>query len=376
MQQQIRERRQDPVAERFHGIGTGRERRHVTLRTPDLREDPLAPRLAERGPDRRRSSEQAHEGIRRIEILLRELRVCRRIDAGGKGVALDELLAGLRRVRDPHLVEERPSREFQQRRDLRLAAEAADAPVGRPVRAPRDAVVVSSLGIGQRQNLRVGHGVQQAEPEDGRRGPMGCGGGRRRHRIPSDPEGGVERGRHAVFEHRPAISTQLIAHTAVERGRMRLQLLADTPDHWSLVALTAGGVVEEGPEPRPRGEVGLEHDLTAIKQAPLISGQEQQGTTEGGGGNDGAISEKRRRVGWLRVASSDNGEQNCERNAGAAAVGHNVLPVGGSRAPRCRGLESGGKRTLGWRTWVTCVGPYRRAVQGRVSCRRGPGCGP
>src|SRR5213078_2117898 len=45
-----------------------------------------------------------------------------------------------------------------------------------------------------------------------------------------------------------------------------------------LVALAARMVVEQGPEPRRRGELGLKHAAAPLEQGALVEGQERQRT--------------------------------------------------------------------------------------------------
>src|SRR5881392_2731762 len=86
-------------------------------------------------------------------------------------------------------------------------------------------------------DLRVRHGVQQPESEQARRGPRGAVRGLRGYGLALDPEGGVERGRDAVLDHRPAVRGEVVARGGPERGRMSLDLFADAAGDRILVAL-------------------------------------------------------------------------------------------------------------------------------------------
>ena len=73
---------------------------------------------------------------------------------------MDGLLGQDAGICDSHFHHEGTRIELGQRRLLGLASEAADSPVRQPVHATADAVVVTVVRIGQRQNLLGGHGIQ------------------------------------------------------------------------------------------------------------------------------------------------------------------------------------------------------------------------
>src|SRR3977135_1040034 len=85
-----------------------------------------------------------------------------------------------------------------------------------------------------------------------------------------DVQGIAQRGGHAVLNDRPADRAEVVAHTAVEGGLVRLHFLADSTAHGLLAALAARAVVEERTEPRRRCERGLEHAAAALEQRSLV----------------------------------------------------------------------------------------------------------
>ena len=194
----------------------------MTGDTSDRREELAAPHLRQAEQLRPRRCQEPHEGLRGVESILGDLRVGGWIDAWGHRVAPNGFLSWQRRVRDSHLVPEGRGGEFAQRRNERLTAEATEPPVGGPVGTSGDPVPVGIVWIGQRQNRRLGHGVQQPQAKHSRRCPT-----RRRRRVrghgrPVDPEGGMQRRGHAVLYHRPPLCAEVVAHSALVGRRVHL----------------------------------------------------------------------------------------------------------------------------------------------------------
>src|SRR5205807_5756633 len=155
----------------------------------------------------------------------------------------------------------------------------------------------------------------------------------------------------AVLDDRPADRTQVVAHAAAERGLMRLHFFADAARDGSFVALAARVVVEQGAEPRRRGELGLKHAAAPLEQGALVEGQKPQGTARLARRNV-----ERRRVGFgcgsggrRLVASHDEGTE----QQGAAVLGHEAsralavrhdLAVSNRAGNRPQGGETGSRR--------------------------------
>ena len=254
---------------------------------------------------------------------MRQLGVGGRVDARGQWRAVDRLLVGLGGARDPHLVDERPGVELAQRRHLRLATEASQAAVRRAIGTPRDAVAIAIQRIRQREDFRVRHGLQQPESEQARRGPDGAVRGCRGHGLALDPEDGVERGRDAVLDHRPAVWGEVVARGGPEGGRLSLDLFADAADGRILVALAARGVVEQGAQSGLRSELGLEHAAAPLEHGPLGERQaRKRGTGLGSGARHGGAAARRRSRGRLGVAGGETRERdgNEQETANAAWV--------------------------------------------------------
>src|SRR5213078_4022987 len=171
---------------------------------------------------------------------------------------------------------ERPGVELPQRCELGLAAEAAEPPVRCAVGTPGYAVAVAVEGVGERQNLRLRHGLQQPEPQQARRRPMRRAGGLREPRLLADPERGVQGRGDAVLDDRPAYCAEVVEGAVMERGLVRLHFLAAAADDGVFMALAARGVVEKGAQPRSGREFGLEHAATPLEQGALTERQERQ----------------------------------------------------------------------------------------------------
>ncbi len=161
------------------------------------------------------------------------------------------------------------------------------------------------------------------------------------------------------------------ARAAVVRRRVKLYLVPYRADDGILMALRAPGGVEERPQPRLGCEVRGEDRLPPQEQRVLVGTQERHRTARRGPrGEHGPVEQQAGAGGCVYGAGCSNGEQECEGSPRAAAVGHDVLPLVAAVHHDGRGLESGRKRTLGRRAWVTCIGPFRRAVAGRFVNRR------
>src|SRR2546429_2368709 len=96
-------------------------------------------------------------------------------------------------------------------------------------------------------------------------------GGLRERRLLVDAERIVQSRRDAVLDDRPPDRAQVVAHAAVERRLMCLHFFAHAARDGILVALAARVVIEQGAEPRRRGELGLKHAATPLEQSALRS---------------------------------------------------------------------------------------------------------
>ena len=150
-------------------------------------------------------------------------------------------------------------------------------------------------------------------------------------RLGVDPQGVVQRLRHVLLDDRPAHVAQVAARRLAARvvgRRVDLHFVASGTDDGIFVAFGAAGGVEERPQPGLRSEVGREHHAAPLELRLLMGGEERHRTTQARHTHcSSSVRQERRRVGRYRVAGCDGGEQYCERNAGAAVVGHGVLPV-------------------------------------------------
>ena len=222
VQQKIGEGRHDLEAQGANRICTGHECRHVAGRTPDFPEHQGA--LRAQDPERctRWRREEADERIGGVELLGGDLRFGKRIDAGGEGKAGDDLLRLIAGIGDAHLHDERPPIELAQRRRLCLAAEPPEAAVRRPVGTAGNAVAVEVERVCARQNLRVGHRVEQAESEQiGCRAMAGVG-GRRGDRLRSHLQEIAVGGCDLFLNDLPADRGEIVAASpgAVKRRRV------------------------------------------------------------------------------------------------------------------------------------------------------------
>ena len=212
VQQQIREQRDRPPVEQGIAAPTGHEAGHVAGRAADGVEHPAPGRhpRCDRPPGG--WGEQPHE---RLEI----------VDAAPPGGRLDDVLRIGRRIAElelplgqakgqllgkqvvgyPHLVAIGIGPEVEQRRALRLPAEATDPQlarhqVGNERSATADPVAVEILGIRQRFEPRVGNRLDQAGAEQGDRDTLDDDVGLRR----DDGLAGVGRDREDLEQRAPA----------------------------------------------------------------------------------------------------------------------------------------------------------------------------
>src|SRR5206468_12913764 len=104
--------------------------------------------------------------------------------------------------------------------------------------------------------------------------------GDRRPRLGVDAECGVERGGHAVLEHRPAFVGELVTHRTgalrMEYGRMVLDLIAVRTDDGVLVALPAAAGIEQRTETDLGRERAVEDGATAVELRSLGGGETTQ----------------------------------------------------------------------------------------------------
>ena len=151
-------------------------------------------------------------------------------------------------------------------------------------------------------------------------------GGLRERRLLVDAERIVQSRRDAVLDDRPPDRAQVVAHAAVERRLMCLHFFAHAARDGILVALAARVVIEQGAEPRRRGELGLKHAATPLEQSALGEGQERQGTARLAGRNverrvgfgRGLVAPGCRSGGRRPLAGRDEGKE----QQGAAVRGH------------------------------------------------------
>src|SRR6185295_3842290 len=148
----------------------------------------------------------------------------------------------------------------------------------------RDAVAVEIVRVRQRDDLGVGHGVQQPESEHVGRGAAP---GRRRARnvrLGGDREGGLERGGYLLLHHLAPNRRAIVAHRTVERGRVGLDVfafllwvIAAAPaDDRILVARSAPDGIEQRSEPVFGRELDLEYGAPPLEQRDLVGRQAGQ----------------------------------------------------------------------------------------------------
>src|SRR5947207_1806022 len=253
----------------------------MATRTADAGERLTTPAGLAREPLRRRRGEQAHERVQLIGRLLGELGIRGRVRAGGQGSAAHGLFVRDAGAGDAHLRRQRPFVELAQRRHERLPAEAAQAAVEETVGTTRDAVAVAVIGVGVREDHRIGHGVEQAEPEDDRRRARGDGGRVGRDRLAVDVQRSVQGRGNPLLEDGSALGGELVAGpagaTGVKRRSVALDFVPRTARHGRLVALLTPVGVEERPETRRGRERAVEHGATLSEAAALGGGEAGEG---------------------------------------------------------------------------------------------------
>src|SRR6184192_1062876 len=215
--------------------------------------------------------QEAHEIVGEREGLARDLGLGQGVDARGNRLASDVLLGWLLGVGHPRFGGERPGVELAQCGNEGLAAEPADPAVERAPGTSADAVLVAVVGVGVRQDHRIGHEVQQAAAEHHGRGPVGAGRGGRRERLAVDAERLLEGGRGVLLHHRSALLHQRIAGRCVERGSVHLDLVTATAGRRIFVALSAASRVEQWPESGLGCEDAVEDGLAAGETGALLA---------------------------------------------------------------------------------------------------------
>ena len=118
-------------------------------------------------------------------------------------------------------------------------------------------------------------------------------------RLLVDAERLVQSRRDAILDDRPPDRAQVVAHAAAGRRLMRLHFLVGGTHDGIFVALAARVVVEQGAEPRRRGELGLEHAAAPLEQGALVQGQERQRIAWRAGRE---VERHRVSLGWSLVA--------------------------------------------------------------------------
>lgn len=195
-----------------------------------------------------------------------------RIDVRRKGPPSDHLFGGHSRICDPLLDDERSGVEFPQRRNECFASEPAEASVEEAIGTPGYAVAISIVGIGQRQDRRVGHRVQQAEPEDVWRRPQRSRGGFPWHRLGLDAERCSQCGCHCLLDDRPALRHERITEGTIgkKRARVHLDFVAHSARARILVAPSAGIRVEQRSQAGLSCEASLELGAAPFERGSLF----------------------------------------------------------------------------------------------------------
>ena len=241
-------------------------------------------------------------------------------------------------IGDAHLHDERVRIELAQRCDLRLATEPPQAAVRRPVGATRNAVAVEVERIRERQDLRVGHRVEQSEPEEIGRGAMAGVGGGRGNRLRCDVQDVAEGGRELLLNHRTAERRKIVARhsRAVKRRGVKLDVLAAfrwivvaaATDDRLLVAGCAADRVEQRAEPGLRREYCRKDDAAGVEPAEERRIELRQRGAERCGNNyeSGRACSGRRGRGRVLLAGHDTDE--CRDEQCAAVCETHAAPLG------------------------------------------------
>ena len=154
-------------------------------------------------------------------------------------------------------------------------------PVDGPVGATGNAIVVPVRRVGEREDLPVGHRVEQPEPEDRRRAAPADRRGAREHRRLAETAHRQEGGGHAVRDDGTAARGEVVARAVgAERGRVGLHLVSHPTDDGLLVTLAARRRVEQRPQAGGRCERPQEDTAAARERRALRRGQERQGRAD------------------------------------------------------------------------------------------------
>src|SRR5437867_10301815 len=243
--------------------------------------------------------QEAHEVGREIKRLLVDLRVGGGIDPRGNWPSTDRFLGRDGRIRDALLDDECARVEFAQRRYECLAPEPTDASIHKAVYSPGNPVMVPVIGISIGDDVRVGHGIEQTTTENRQRRSEAAPGGVLGEGLLVETQGSLERGCCVLLDDGAALVGERIAvPVGVECGGVYLHLLAASSRHGILVALPAGGGVEERAKPRFGCEDTVEDRPAAPEPVALFGGQ------------------TRDRIAWvhgLRATARDEGDEKEDR---------------------------------------------------------------
>src|SRR5712692_4802712 len=165
-----------------------------------------------------------------------------------------------------------------------------------------------------------------------------CGpGGLRQRRLLVDPEGVVQRRRHAVLDDRPPDRGEVVAHPALEGALVCLYLVPYATHDRILVAFGAGAAVEQRAETGRGRENRLKHGAAKLKPAPVLPAQMRQRTADAArGADERQVGAGRRRgtgcAGERLLAGCDGGDERREQPRNAHALGHGAsLTVAAAR---------------------------------------------
>src|SRR5882672_5116971 len=248
--------------------------------TADPRKDFRAPTRLTRLLERRRRCEQPHECVGQHQRAGADFGIRCGIGPGGKRVGPDRALHRDGRIRDADLDLKRAVVELTKRRHERLASEPSEPAVEEPIRPAGNTIVIGVVGVGVGQNHGVRDGVEQPEPEDVRSTALGDDRGGRRPRLAVDGECGVECGRQAVLEHRPAFVGEQVTHRTgalrMEYGCMVLDLIAVRTGDGIFVTLATATGIEQWTETDLGREGAVEDGATAVELRPLGAGEPGQ----------------------------------------------------------------------------------------------------
>src|SRR5258706_8888663 len=179
-------------------------------------------------------------------------------------------------MRDANLGLNRTVIDLAEPRHERLASEPSEPAVEEAIRPAGNTIVIGVVGVGVGENHRIRDGVEQPEAEDVRSTALGDDRGDRRPRLAIDAQCGVERGGHAVLEHRPALVGELVTHRAgalrMEYGRVVLDLVTARACDGIFMTLATTTGIEQRTKTDWGREGAVEDGATAVELRPLCGG--------------------------------------------------------------------------------------------------------